>query len=299
MIRKLKTYLTGSVRRKLLAQIILVSVLPLIMIGIVYTVGSSIFVISGIQNNLRTEEGLVFAEMEERFGKAERLCRSLEENADVQDYLRRNFETKSERYSLELKAGGDLFSRVRDDEWIEGVYILGENGLMLQSGDKNFLTEDYQDFSWYRKTMASRGPCWYTAHKGSYIAGSVTEQVLTLCYPFRDAKSRKNIGVILADIDLAKFVSVLEGINFSEEGYYLLNSDNTIFYRTGSTAFLADYEQKIVKLLREHSAQIQNNKRSIVSIEEGNLMILVQKSSVTDWSILSHFFVLSNRYTVG
>ncbi|MBQ0001228.1 MAG: HAD family hydrolase [Clostridiales bacterium] len=91
------------------------------MIGIVYTVGSSIFVISGIQNNLRTEEGLVFAEMEERFGKAERLCRSLEENADVQDYLRRNFETKSERYSLELKAGGDLFSRVRDDEWQHGI----------------------------------------------------------------------------------------------------------------------------------------------------------------------------------
>lgn len=218
---------------------------------------------------------------------ASKLCDSLTRNINIQEYLQMEFHDLSEQYSTDLSGSSELMSTVTYDPYLNGVYILGENGGIYKSNILSLLNNDFRHTNWYQQIITSSSPVWFHSNEGSLIVKTPSgqaDQYLYIGYPFSDKTTGKNIGLVLAEISVKELFPTLndEWESFCQISLYDLNGEEPVAIVEGSeklTALLRSSQDEVLSLTQEKYTQFSSAQKDIV---------LGKIVSSSPWTIISY-----------
>ncbi len=309
-MKRLFQYVHRSIRRQMMMNMLLLCILSLGMMSAVYFLFSYQFELTSLGNSLQAEVELVFEEKENQLNAVLNTCESIESSQLFQNFLQQEYSiqsdllqkeyTKESMYVDELQADAELAVRVKSMSWICGIYLIAENGFLSKSNGATFQKTDFRETEWYQNALQSTIPIWYTSHAGSRVVYSTDDTLLMCCYPFKNKKTLKNVGVLVVEIDQEAYTESLRKLQLENSSFFLLNKDNTPFYHSNENADAMELEQEITGIARQHIPQL-NSGKTTVGIQTAKYQVLIKKSSVkgVEWSlagIVSNHSLMANAY---
>ena len=197
-----------SFRKKLLLSFIVLSFIPVLLIGITTYRLYNRFITDMTEKSSVETIDLICNDIDSLLNDTWQLCDALTRDIKIQENLRVKFNSVSSQYSLDLSGSMDMASLSTYRKDIFGVYVLGENGGRYKSNYYSFKPDDPRDSKWYQKIKNSAESIWFTQHEGSFIVrSSIEDRFISVGLPSSDKATGRINGVICADIkedDLTK-----------------------------------------------------------------------------------------------
>lgn len=220
-----------SLKPRLILFFVLLSAIPVLIVGIVTYLIFSNVVLNMAEENATNTIDLVCSDIDLLFEDASSLCELISNDLNMQGNLRRHFDSIQEQYSTDLRGDMELASISTYKKDIFGLYVIGENGGEYKSNYSSFQVEDHSQTAWYKRIIHSNEAEWFTPHEGSFVVRtSITDRFISVGIPFIDKASGKKNGVVLADIHEDNIISrVRQGLG--QQGIILLldENDNLLF----------------------------------------------------------------------
>lgn len=139
-----------SFRKKLLLSFIVLSFIPVLLIGITTYRLYNRFITDMTEKSSVETIDLICNDIDSLLNDTWQLCDALTRDIKIQENLRVKFNSVSSQYSwIFPKHGYGFLSTYRKD--IFGVYVLGENGGRYKSNYYSFKPDDPRDSKWYQK----------------------------------------------------------------------------------------------------------------------------------------------------
>ena len=218
---------------------------------------------------------------------ASKLCDNLTRNINIQEYLQMKFDDLSEQYSTDLSGSSELMSTVTYDPYLNGVYILGENGGIYKSNIQSLLNNDFRHTKWYQQIITSNTPVWFHSSEGSLMVKTPSgqyDQYLYIGYPFSDKTTGQNIGLVLAEISVKELFPTLTGDweSSCQISLYDLNGESPLPIVEGNeklTSLLYSSQEEILSSSQEKYMQFSSAQKEI---------ILGKSVPSSPWTIISY-----------
>lgn len=220
-----------DLRPRLQLYFLLLSVIPVLLVGILaYSVSANVIMIT-TQEKTVTYIDMVCAAIDEMFFKVQTLCQNTAEDIAMQRLMRRQFSNVQEQYSADLEGSMALAFSTASQDNLFGLYVIGENGGKYKSNAASFKMEAAQERPWYQQIFHSEQPVWFPIHQYSFVVKTIDDSYLSVGVPFVDKASGNPCGVVMADIEIKRVEALIER-NLSEQGnMYLLDENNRIMHR--------------------------------------------------------------------
>lgn len=223
-----------SFRKKLLLSFIVLSFIPVLLIGITTYRLYNRFITDMTEKSSVETIDLICNDIDSLLNDTWQLCDALTRDIKIQENLRVKFNSVSSQYSLDLSGSMDMASLSTYRKDIFGVYVLGENGGRYKSNYYSFKPDDPRDSKWYQKIKNSPESIWFSPHEGSFIVrSSIEDRFISVGLPSSDKATGRINGVICADIkedDLTK--KIQDSLNSG--AVYLLDAQGNILFQSGN-----------------------------------------------------------------
>ena len=230
-------YLNLSLRSRLLLYFVLVSIIPIVIIGVIsYTIsgrvireraaqfsGQMVKQVTGEVNNLLLDSYKVSA--------------MVADDTLIQEVLRRPLDTDvAKQYSTDLMMDTRLAfiqSSYRNEFF--GFYVIGTNGGKYKSNFYSAKSGRLTATDWFQMTVQSKGPVWFGSHRGSFAVETVGQPMVSVGFPIIDKASGRVSGVVLIDIEEG-LISKLIGSRLGKTGYmYLVDHNHRVISHPDKT----------------------------------------------------------------
>jgi two-component system sensor histidine kinase YesM len=228
-IKHIKTHtFQGSLRTRLLSTLILISIVPSVIIGFI-----AFYISSKVVYDMASESSVelvdrVGGELENLFFEAYKLCAIISDNLKIQTVLRKEFESNSEQYAMDLEASTELYFIKDYKTEIFGLYVIGENGGRYRSNFYTFKEDDFQNKYWYQEIIQSASPVWSGPRDGSRVVVTTGNKIFELGIPVIDKATGNKMGIILIEIAESKISSIINA-QLGKTGFIVvLNKENEI-----------------------------------------------------------------------
>lgn len=225
-----------SFRKKLLLSFIVLSFIPVLLIGITTYRLYNRFITDMTEKSSVETIDLICNDIDSLLNDTWQLCDALTRDIKIQENLRVKFNSVSSQYSLDLSGSMDMASLSTYRKDIFGVYVLGENGGRYKSNYYSFKPDDPRDSKWYQKIKNSPESIWFSPHEGSFIVrSSIEDRFISVGLPSSDKATGRINGVICADIkedDLTK--KIQDSLNSG--AVYLLDAQGNILFQSGNNS---------------------------------------------------------------
>jgi two-component system, sensor histidine kinase YesM len=278
-MKNYKFYSNLTMQKRLLIQFIILSIVPILIIGIVsYLISYNITKNNAIQYSKELVHQSI-QKLDELFLEVQKSAIMTSEEPAVQETLRSPMSNDiAQKYSKELEINTRLNLISTFNEKIFGIYVIGKNGEVFKSNYGTVKPYDLRSAPWVQQVMKTNGVTWFGARAGSYVVKTTGDYYFSAGYPINDKASGKMSGIVLIDIpeqQLADMVNAKLGKN----GYiFILDQTNRVVYHPDSDLITK-------KLSLEKSKKAERLQTTTVSYTASNLMI-EETSSVTGWKII-------------
>ena len=196
-----KWILNLSFQRKLLLSFVILSCIPILLLGITTYRLYTHFIINMTERSSIDTINLVCNDIDSLLKDTWNLCDMLTDDIKIQKYLRIEFPSNSSQYSNDLTGSMELASISTYRKDIFGVYVLGENGGRYKSNYYSFKPDDFRQSNWYNQIITAPHPIWFPPHKGSFIVrSSIEDRFITVGLPVSNKATGQINGIVAADI---------------------------------------------------------------------------------------------------
>ena len=125
-----------------------------------------------------------------------------------------------------------------------GIYCLGLTGRFYQSNTTSESRGFYQDTSWYQTVINTDGSVWFPPHRTSFVKHNTHMDFISYGIPFTDYITHEPIGIILIEIDAAKFFNALtKSDSIQSNTYHVVDRYDHVLFTTDS-----DYQGCVLNL---------------------------------------------------
>lgn len=275
--------LNYSIRNKIFAYFILLTLLCILLLSLIFYFVSSGIIRKNTENLLVDLINQIGMELNNIFSDSYRTLKMVSNDPKIQEILRKPYpESLAELYSIELQIDNQLSFVQNYQKDIFGIYIIGANGTAYKSNFFSGIEKDFRKAWWYEKIINSFEPQWIGPHVGAFTVETTDLPLVTLGETIIDKGSGKSLGVIMVDITVDRLRELLRE-NLEEIGsILLLNSDFELV--CGTNVDISSSEKTIIERLK-HTANIsgQDNKK-IIKIND--YLIYVKHMEVNGWSLI-------------
>ena len=275
-----KIILNIKLRTRLIASFAAIAVVPVICVGLLsYRLGSQDLETITAEYTT-TNINIVCSEIDNIFNEAQNACETVADNINIQEYIRKNFNDISERYSYDLKASMELLSMYSSNKDIYGIYVLGENGGQYKSNYASFRNIDFQRQEWYQRLLFSNETAWFSPHKGSYAVKTFEKNFLSMGRSIVDKSDGQNKGIVLVELEEDLIHGLIDQYEINGNGFFVLDGEKGVvfqssFYDGQMTDGLIAVSDKISADQEPHSWKINGE----------NYIIIRKKLNNEQWDI--------------
>ena len=254
-----------SIRNKLFVTYLLASILPILVLTIVsYSVTERV-----IYRNAQRSTNLVIdqvsSDLDDLFGEAVSLARTLAENPIVQKAIEPNFSSEEDQFRLDQGVGQEIFDIAGVKDELYNVFVIGENGGIFSSGRGTSREEELRRTYWYRRVLyASFLPVTFPPHTRSLAGGNEETRLISFGHPVVNAQSNARLGVVLVEIEEERVRELLTA-RLGPTGYLFLQYSRSGFTSSRDTNPDSTYLVSLANN-QEIDEAVLNQKRELVSI---------------------------------
>lgn len=293
--KKLKTILCRidhlKLREKLIIYFAASSSCIVILFGVIHYNMTSVRIMKESTRSTAEMVQNACGEVNNLFRQIYEICGVINDNLNMQEFLRKNFLTKKERYAKDLQGSMEMMALSFYNKDLNGVYVFGDNGGRYKSNSASFLLTDPRETSWYRIVHATGKAHWFPPHEASYAVRTPVESYVSLGFPFIDKRSGRTKGVVLAEIETGKLVE-LAGRSVSGNGaVFFMDERNQIMdfsLISGESNRSWANEETFAEaraIVEEHMGEIPEYGVSHV-VENGKMLIIYQTLDQANWKIV-------------
>jgi two-component system, sensor histidine kinase YesM len=273
-----------TLRSRLLLYFVLVSIIPVLLIGVVsYTVSVNIVKEKAMQFSNQMI-GQVTGEIDTLLLDAYKVSMMVAEEPTIQVVLRKPLnENIAQRYSTDLMMDTRLnFIQSSYRNEFFGFYVIGANGGKYKSNFYSVKEYELRDMDWYRKTINSNEPVWFSTHTGSYAVETIGERLISVGFPIIDKATGKKLGIVLIDME-EELLSQTAGSRLGKTGYMVILDKNN---RVISHPHKSLISQTI--LISEMAAKGMGSyvENSFETKTVGRAIVISKTSPVSGWKII-------------
>ncbi len=280
-MKKLKSFISRSISRRLFCYFAVIALIPLVLEVVTLAINTGIsrrFVVDSAQ--LRLESAIT--RLEKVFDEAQMVSRSLQSHAIFQSRMRQTYTTQAEQFSDELEANMELFSILSGHSTLAGVYLLGTNGLCCKSNAHSFLYSNYFGQPWFQDTIRAGAGQWHPMHDKSLVTRTANNSLISYTEPYINRATGLCNGVIVTEINRDVLTDIFSDAR--DNGMYLLlDTDMGLMYNT-------DAGWATPKVIDRISARItdtfDSGAASVVTLEVDGALVVYQRSANTGWLLV-------------
>ena len=285
-IPKISEVVGRSTKLQLLADFLLISIFPLLLLGLITSVICRNALWNEAVNFSIQSEQLALNDMENLFKSADTLCSTEMNDVSMQRRMRSKFSTLSERYSTDLEGGMDLLSLTTYQPEIFGLYVMGENGGSYKSNIYSFYSGDFRQSSWYQQIISQDGAIWYKAHSGSFAVKTTDESLISVGMPYIDKATGRKNGIILVDIEENALLKIVNRSLGDRGCMLLLDGQNEIINTSSGAGLSGSLRQYVLDRVKSYQATEGEIKDNTAVIQTQKALIVYQTSPLTHWKII-------------
>jgi two-component system, sensor histidine kinase YesM len=274
-----KFYTNLSMQKKLLIQFIILSIVPILLLGAVSVV---------ITYNITKNNAIQFSKeivhqttqkIDELLLEVEKSALMTAEEPAVQEALRNPISSDiAKKYSKELEINTRLNLIANYNEKLFGIYVIGKNGGRFKSNYGTELTYDINNSLWYQDVVVKRDVTWFSARVGSLLVKTAGEFFISAGYPIKDKASGKISGIVMVDVPEQQLATIAQA-KLGEKGYIsILDDENSVITHP-------DRNLITTKLKLDHSKKIITSQNTKV-IYTASRILIEETSTVTGWKII-------------
>lgn len=128
----------------------------------------------------------------------------------VDEVLRETFPTQQEKLEAEVIAGVELYQMCKSNPAYSGIYIYGENGVVIGSDQRDSRVHGaFKVSPWYSDVMKSNRTTWWGPGK-SVNVDSIDSDIITFSAPIIDREKVSKKGVLLIEFHQDVLQSMIE-----------------------------------------------------------------------------------------
>ena len=268
-----------TMQKKLLIQFIILSIVPILLIGTVsYIISYNITK----NNTIQYSKEIVHQSTQKIDDLLIEMQKSALLTADepaVQVALRGPVSSDiAKKYSKELEINTRLNLISNYNEKLFGIYVIGKNGALFKSNYGTEQSYDIKKSMWYQDVVHSRELTWFSTRTGSLVVNTTGEFFISAGYPIKDKASGNISGIVMVDMPEQQLSDIVQA-KLGKKGYiYILDKDNQVVTHPNR-------ELITTKLKLENSKKVDTLKNATVKYTENNLTI-EETSAVTGWKII-------------
>ncbi|MDD5017911.1 MAG: sensor histidine kinase [Eubacteriales bacterium] len=234
-----------NLRMRLLLYFIIISVLPVILVGsISYLLTYNNISENAIRMNSSVVERVasdIAKTLEDDFNFA----KAPGDSISYQEAMRKEFESLEDLYATELRISLNMYVESKYRSEIFGLYLLGENGGSFKSTFCTFLNADKREIEWYNEAYQTSEMTYLGLCYGSEIVASLDEPMLVFGCPFVDKATGEKCGVIIMEIAQENLIDLLS-FDIGSSGYMaILDVDNKIVASVGVDSLFNSYSDAL------------------------------------------------------
>ena len=169
-----------SFRKKLLLSFIVLSFIPVLLIGITTYRLYNRFITDMTEKSSVETIDLICNDIDSLLNDTWQLCDALTRDIKIQENLRVKFNSVSSQYSLDLSGSMDMASLSTYRKDIFGVYVLGENGGRYKSNYYSFKPDDPETPNGTRRLKIPLNPSGFPHMKAVLLCAAPLKTVLSL-----------------------------------------------------------------------------------------------------------------------
>jgi two-component system, sensor histidine kinase YesM len=274
-----KFYTNLSMQKKLLIQFIILSIVPILLLGAVSVV---------ITYNITKNNAIQFSKeivhqttqkIDELLLEVEKSALMTAEEPAVQEALRNPISSDiAKKYSKELEINTRLNLIANYNEKLFGIYVIGNNGGRFKSNYGTELTYDINNSLWYQDVVGKHDVTWFSAREGSLIVKTAGELFVSAGYPINDKASGEISGIVMVDVPEQQLATVAQA-KLGEKGYIsILDANNLVI--THPNRELITTKHKL-----DHSKKIITSQNTKV-VYTASRILIEETSTVTGWKII-------------
>lgn len=270
---------------KLILYFVLVSIIPIFLIGMIsYKISSDVVTDMASDSSKRVIARVAY-EVNNIFTEAVNISGVVADDPFIQESLRILFKNNAAKYSIDLDSDARLQFINTYKKEIYGLYVIGENGGQYKSKYCTFKDDYLSNTDWYHKIFSSNTPLWFPPHVGSFAVVTIGDSLISLGLPIIDKATGKKNGIVLTDIQESLIKKNISS-RLGKTGYmYILDEQNNVISYPDS---IIDY-----KKLPEINIQNGNFTEIIRDLSESPLvvykkspLIIYQELPLTGWKIV-------------
>lgn len=269
-----------SIKDKFSKYLLLLSIIPMLGIGIVAAVLSFTALEDNAEQLIETAADRIASETDIILGNATKLGNQIANDSSIQEMIREPLsEIDKENYALDLMLDSRLDYTQEQNDNIYGIYVIAENGGIYRSTFHTVRNEYMSESDWYKEVINSTEPVWFEPHLGSYVGQSTDIPLISVGINIQDKASDSSLGIVLLEIKLSD-IQYIYNKGFLEDGYaFLLNEDGVPIVFPDE---MPSYTREI------YSDAIENRTSQYMYVETAS-----QESTFTTISVVSY----GNIYT--
>lgn len=278
-MKLIKFYTNLSMQKKLLIQFIILSIIPILLLGVVsYAITYNITK----NNTIQFSKEIIHQstqKIDELLMEVQKSAVMTADEPAVQETLRHPLSKDiAQKYSKELEINTRLNLISNFNEKLFGIYVIGENGGRYKS---NYGTDQSYDFlrsAWYREVIKTDRITWFPTVNGSLIVKTAGEYFISAGYPINDKASGRISGVVMVDVPEQQLSSIVQAKLGEKGSIFILDENNRVITHP-------DHELITTELNLESSKKVDTYEDTKVTFTENTIMI-EETSSVTGWKIV-------------
>ncbi len=133
-----------TLRKRIFLYLVLVSVIPIVLVGIVsYALSFKNISSNAINSNISISDRMA-SEVRKLLTDCCNMALSMEDSISYQQAMRKQLTNQKEIYSEELRISLDMYVETNYRPELFGIYLIGENGCSFKSSFESFRNTDLQ-----------------------------------------------------------------------------------------------------------------------------------------------------------
>ncbi len=290
-------------RSRLLLYFVLVSIIPILLIGVVtYGISSNVIRNMAMDSSEKMIDR-VSSEIDNLFLEVFNLSNLIAEDPSIQQILRQPLsEDVSQRYSTDLLMDTRLRYIQEYRSQFFGFYIIAENGGKYKSNFHSAKSADLRITDWYKGIVDSKSPVWFSPHSGSFAVETIGQTLISGGFPIVDKATGKTSGVVMIDIEESLLTNIINS-RLGKTGYmFILDRNNKII----SHPNVPMDTPETLPILRTAITNIEKGQKKVEGTEmdsevkptviyERGMLTVYKESALTGWKLVG--VIPSNELT--
>ncbi len=273
-----------SVRTRLFISFLMVSIIPIIIVGSVSYYISYTTLTNEVSNLSVQLLGQSGEKIDALMKEVEKVCSVVESNNNIQNQLRKTEEEAVKDYGAETAIQNELSAIQSGYGEIVSICIVGQNGVKYKSSFMSMKDGDLRQLEQYKKVTEANGkPVWFSTSKNSFMVQMASEEnVFTLGKALTDKFSGSYAGAVFIDIKEQHLADMIKAIKLGKSGrFFILDPANRVVTSSDGSNVGEDLSSK--DYIKEIAAAGQ---ALTTNVEGKKSLAAVYSSQYTGWRLI-------------